>query len=296
MNERKIKGLITKSIGGLYTVESPEGLFICKPKGKFRKLGQSPLVGDAVTAEVYGENEGVISEISPRKNELVRPPLANLDVLIIVVSTCSPVPNFTVIDKLIAIAEYKGIEPVLVITKTDLSDGGELLRIYTHAGFKVFCCDNTKGEVPDGLMPLVAGKICGFAGNTGVGKSSFLNVIDSSLLLKTGEISEKLGRGRHTTRHAQLYKLSNGAYIADTPGFSSLETDRYEIILKDRLQDCFREFSEYKDKCRFTNCSHTKEKGCAVIEALNCGEIEKSRFESYVKMYEEAKKIKEWEV
>lgn len=276
-------------------MESAEGLYRCRAKGKFRKIGQNPLVGDNVTVEVYDGNEGVISEVELRKNELIRPPLANLDVLILVVSTCSPVPNFNVLDKLIAIAEYKGIEPVIVITKIDLAESRELKRIYTNAGFQVFCCDNTKSEPPQGLFDLIAGKLCGFAGNTGVGKSSFLNVLDSTLGLKTGEVSEKLGRGRHTTRHAELYKLPNGAYIADTPGFSSLETDRYEIIFKDELQGCFREFSEYIGECRFTNCSHTKEKGCAIIEAMEKGEIEKTRFESYVKMYEEAKKLKEWE-
>ena len=287
-------GRIIKLVGGLYTVECPDGLYRCKAKGIFRKDNESPVVGDIVDIDDYAENEGMIAKIYPRKNKLIRPPLSNLDILFLVVSTCEPRPNYFVLDRLIAICEFKDIEPVIVITKTDLAEFDELKKAYEHAGFKVFCVDNTKGECGE-ITDLIEGKVCAFAGNTGVGKSSLLNNIAPDLLLQTGEISKKLGRGRHTTRHVELYSIAGG-YIADTPGFSALETGQYDIILKDKLQYCFREFEPYLNTCKFTDCSHTKEKGCSVLEAKQNGKISESRFDSYLKMYDEAKQIKEWEI
>ena len=283
-------GIIVKCLGGLYTVESPDGIYECKARGVFRARGISPAVGDSVTV-----SGGVITEIGERRNFIIRPPLANLDQILFVVSTVSPAPNFLILDKFIAIAEYKGIEPVVVITKTDLGDGTAVREVYDAIGIRTAEVDYTDEESVQRVRELLSGKISAFMGNSGAGKSTLLNAVDPSLDLATGEISRKLGRGRHTTRHAELYKLAGGGYIADTPGFSSFDTNRYDIIYKDELADCFCDFREYIGKCRFQNCSHTKENGCAVIEAVNDGKIAKTRHESYLAMYEQAKQLKEWE-
>ena len=280
-----------KCLGGLYTVESPDGIFECKARGIFRSKGISPSVGDRVTV-----SGGVISEIGERKNYLIRPPLANLDQLIFIVSTVSPSPNYLILDKFIAIAEYKGIEPVVVITKTDLGDSSDLQAVYGAIGIKIMEVDYSDESTIDAVRELLRGKISAFTGNSGAGKSTLLNAVDSSLNIPTGEISKKLGRGRHTTRHAELYKLNGGGYIADTPGFSTFETARYDIIRKEELAGCFREFEGITDNCRFRDCSHTCEKGCAVLEAVKNGDIPKIRHESYCAMYDEAKQLKEWEL
>jgi len=248
-------------------------------------------VGDRVTLD-----NGVISEIAPRKNSIIRPPLANLDQLIFIVSTCSPAPNYLILDKFIAIAEYKGIRPVVVITKTDLGDSAPIHEIYGGIDIDVIDVDYSQPSTVDRVRKLLSGKISAFTGNSGAGKSTLLNAVDPTLDIPTAEINKKLGRGRHTTRHAELYKLSGGGYIADTPGFSTFETNRYDIIRKEELADCFREMRDFTGDCRFRDCSHTCEKGCAVLEALDRGEIHKSRHESYCTMYEEAKQLKEWEL
>ena len=291
MSSAVTSGIITKCLGGLYTVESPDGIYECKARGIFRNKGISPCAGDGVKLE-----NGVISEILPRKNSIIRPPLANLDQLIFVVSTCSPAPNYLILDKFIAIAEYKGITPIVVITKTDLGDSSEICDIYGNIGIDVISVDYDSPETVDTVRKMLAGKISAFTGNSGAGKSTLLNAVDSSLNIPTGEISRKLGRGRHTTRHAELYKLSDGGYIADTPGFSTFETNRYDIIRKEKLAGCFREMDEYIGQCRFSDCAHVCEKGCAVVEAVEAGKISRSRHESYKTMYEEAKQIKEWEL
>ncbi len=287
-------GLIIKAVGGSYTVEASDGVYECKARGVFRKRGISPMCGDS--CEFTDENGGrVITEIAPRRNELIRPPLANLDMLLYVASVAEPSPNLTLIDKFIAICEHKSIEPVVVITKTDKGSGEEIAEIYRRAGFTVFSADNTTGEGSGEVRDFIAGKLCAFTGNTGVGKSSLLNRMFPSLELSTNEISRKLGRGKHTTRHVELFKMPGGGYIADTPGFSSFETNRYEIIFKDELKDCFREFVPYEGKCRFPDCAHTADKGCAVLQAVGEGLIAQSRHQSYLEMYEEAKQLKEWE-
>ncbi|MDD3193272.1 MAG: ribosome small subunit-dependent GTPase A [Oscillospiraceae bacterium] len=290
-----MQGRILKAIGGFYYVQSGPVLYECRARGLFRKEGTSPLVGDWVEIEDTGGEKGYVVEILNRKNSLIRPPLANLDQLFLVVSVADPQPNLLVLDKLIAIAERKSIEPLLVITKTDLGAGEALLKRYEKAGFRVFRVGLDRDDDLKPLLQAMEGKISAFCGNSGVGKSSLLNRIDERLDLSTGQISQKLGRGRHTTRHVQLYPVSGG-YIADTPGFSSMDLERYEVILKDQLQYCFREFEPYLDRCRFTGCSHTKEKGCAVLAALERGEIAPSRHESYFILYESAKNIKEWEL
>lgn len=285
-------GLIVKSIGGLYTVESPDGIYECVPRGIFRKEGKSPCVGDRVNFQ----DDRVITEILPRKNHLIRPPLANMDQLIFVVSVCEPAPNLLLLDKFIAISEYKNIKPVVVLTKVDLDRYENIFSIYSNAGIDVVVIDYRKNEGIDTIRDMLAGKISAFTGNSGAGKSTLLNAVDSRFDIRTGEVSKKLGRGRHTTRHAELYKLENGGYIADTPGFSTFETNKYDIIKKEELCSCFIEFSEFSDKCRFNDCSHTREKDCAVINAVREGMISESRHSSYCQMYEEAKAIKEWEL
>jgi len=284
--------LIIKSIGGLYTSESPDGLIIeCHARGIFRKMNVSPVAGDRVTIE-----NGVISEINPRKNSIIRPPLANLDQILFVVSTCKPSPDFLLLDKFIAISVYKNIKPVIVISKSDIGDSDSILDIYRNTDIQTFVIDYSDENSIKNIRSLLCGKISTLAGNSGAGKSTLLNAIDDSLNLRTGEISEKLGRGRHTTRHAELYKLKDGGYIADTPGFSTFETSKYDVIRKENLAECFTEFSDYINSCQFRDCSHTCEKGCCVIKAVEDGKISRSRHQSYCAMYEEAKRFKEWEI
>lgn len=254
-------------------------------------MGISPSVGDNVIIE-----NGVISKIEDRKNFLIRPPLANLDMIIFIVSTVSPPPNFILLDKFIAIAEYKNIEPVVIITKTDLGDSTPIKEIYSRIGIKMLEIDYRNENTVQSVRELISGKISAFTGNSGAGKSTLLNAVDPDLNIPTAEISKKLGRGRHTTRHAELYKLSGGGYIADTPGFSTFETNRYDVIRKEQLADCFREFLGLPEKCRFRDCSHTCEKGCAVVDAVKSGEISVQRHESYCTMYDEARQLKEWEL
>lgn len=291
-----MNGKIIKGIGGFYYVETATAVYECKARGNFRKMNLSPLVGDDVEISVNENAENRIESITPRKNSLVRPPLANLDQLFIVASIVDPAINTYIIDKLIAIAEYKNIEPVVVITKIDIDDSYKLYeQIYKAAGFKTIVCCNKDKRGADEVKSLLKGKISAFTGNTGVGKSSLLNAIDEELALKTGETSKKLGRGKHTTRHSELFKVCGG-YVADTPGFSSLDFEKCERILRDDLFDCFREFEPYFGQCRFSTCSHTGEKGCAICEAVQNGEIQKSRHDSYVQMYNDVKDIKEWEL
>ncbi len=288
-----LHGTIIKGIGGFYYVEAANAVYECKARGVFRKEKITPLVGDKVGITVNENAENTIDEICPRKNSLTRPPVANIDNLIIVASTVEPKPSTLVIDKLTAVAEHKSIEPIIVISKADLSSADGLYEIYSLAGFKVIPVSNETGEGIDEVKSVFKDKISAFTGNSGVGKTSLLNNLDKTLLLKTGEISDKLGRGRHTTRQAELFKVCGG-YIADTPGFSSFEIDKTDLILKDELPYCFRDFKPYLDNCRFNSCSHTCDRGCAVLEALKEGKIAKSRHNSYVTLYNEVKDIKEW--
>ena len=298
MNMKNIQGLIVKALGGFYYVKTTQALFECRARGKFRKIEQTPLVGDEVEISPTEEGKGYVTRILPRRNFLVRPPLANIDRLILVTSIDEPAPNTLVLDKLIAIAEHKEIDPAVVITKADLQKDQAVVfaDIYRGCGFDVFVVSNETGEGVDQVRAYLQGKLSAFCGNSGVGKSSLLNRIDERLQLETAHISQKLGRGRHTTRHVELYELPEGGYIADTPGFSSVDLERCEVILKDQLQYCFREFEEYIPQCKFTGCSHTCEKGCAVNRAVEEGKIPISRHENYRALYEDAKNIKEWEL
>lgn len=290
MNTEKTNGIIIKAVGGLYFVKTPCGVIECKARGVFRNRNISPCAGDNVVV-----SDGVITEILPRKNEIIRPPLANLDVLVFVVSTCEPSPNYEIIDKFIAVAEYKGIEPVVVLTKIDLDKYEEIYSVYEKAGIKVIAIDYTRVDCCAELVELLRGKISAFTGNSGVGKSTLLNHIDETLSLETNDISQKLGRGRHTTRQVELFELEGGGYIADTPGFSTFDTNRYDIIMKEDIASCFREFQDFIGECKFQNCSHTVEKQCVVKNAVDEGKIPLSRYKSYVSMYENAKQIKTWE-
>jgi ribosome biogenesis GTPase len=290
-------GRIQKAIAGFYYCASGARVFECRARGLFRNENITPLVGDLVRFEAEEDGSGFITEILPRRNELLRPPLANLDQLVLVVSTRDPAPNLLVIDKLITVCEHKGIEPILIVTKTDLKTADSFCEVYRRAGFSVTPLSNVTTEDFGPVRELLRGKVSAFVGNTGAGKSSLLNRIDPRLGLETGQTSRKLGRGRHTTRHVELFYLPElDAFAADTPGFGTLEIARYEVIRKEQLQYCFREFEPYLEKCRFTGCSHTAEKGCAVLEALHRGEIAASRHASYCALYEDAKKIREWEL
>lgn len=297
MNE--LFGLIISARGGFYDVQTEDGtLYQCRAKGGFRREGLSPLCGDNVRFLLSPEGGGYLVEILERKSQLLRPLVANISTLLLILSVVEPPPNLPVVDRLIAVAEHKGIEPVIVLTKTDLAPPAEVERftaIYRGAGFSVYPLSSVTGQ---GVPPLGArlGKgIHCLCGNTGAGKSSLLNAIDPNLSLETGEISKKLGRGRHTTRHVELYPLSGGGYIVDTPGFSAVEFSRYQQIKKEELQHCYREFAPFLGGCKYVDCSHTKEVGCAVLEALAAGKIAQSRHQSYWELYEEAKKQKEWE-
>lgn len=289
----RIQGTIVKGIGGFYYIEAANVIYECKARGVFRKEKMTPLVGDRVIISVNEIAENTIDEILDRKNFLVRPPVANIDNLIIVASTVEPKPSTLVIDKLIAVAEHKSIEPILIVSKADLSSAQELCDIYRTTGIKTIPISNETGEGIDEVRKIFKDKISAFTGNSGVGKTSLLNNLDDSLLLKTAEISQKLGRGRHTTRQAELFKVCGG-YIMDTPGFSSFEIDKNNLIMKDELPYCFREFKVYLDNCKFTSCTHTCDKGCAVVDAVEKGFISRSRHNSYIQLYNEVKDIKEW--
>ena len=294
--EQVLNGVIIKGIGGFYYVEAAGEVYECKARGAFRKKKITPLAGDNVTITVREGKENTIDEIGERKNFLLRPPVANIDTLIIVSSVKDPVPSLLVIDKMTAIAVDKGIKPCVVFSKSDLGDTTELESIYRKAGIDVVsvCCKT--GEGIEKVKEMINDGITVFTGNTGVGKSSLLNCIDDRFSLATGEISDKLGRGRHTTREVTLYHINNGL-VADTPGFSSLDIEQTsDVIVKENLPFCFPEFQEYLGKCKFTSCSHTVEKGCLILEALNNGEIDKNRHESYVSMYNDVKDLKEWQL
>ena len=290
-----LNGTIIKGIGGFYYVESEGELYECKARGVFRKEKITPLVGDGVSITVGEHGKNSIDKIFDRRNYFNRPPISNVDNLVIVSSTCEPRPNMLIIDRLTAVAFHKNVRPVIVFTKDDLYSASEYSEMYKNTGINTFVVSNRTGEGVDDLIKLIDGSISVFTGNSGVGKSSLLNCINPDFSLETAEISAKLGRGRHTTRHVELFKVGNG-YIADTPGFSSLDFETNDIIRKEELADCFPEFSEYLGLCRFTSCSHINDKGCKIVEALNEGKINHSRHESYVSLYNEVKNLKDWQL
>ncbi|WP_283673301.1 ribosome small subunit-dependent GTPase A [Butyricicoccus sp. Marseille-Q5471] len=291
-----MQGIILKGIGGFYYVDTPQGVIECKARGKFRKTVGKPIVGDRVELDLQPEGTGYLQEIAERRNTLVRPAVANIDLLVAVASAAPPVTDPFLIDKVTAIAEHKGMDVLVVINKTDENAGDELYETYCKSGIETMRVSALTGEGIDELRAHLAGKVAAFAGNSGVGKSSVLNRLDNRFEAEVGTISDRIGRGRHTTRHVELMKLACGGYIADTPGFSSFDTEQMDLVLADELQYAFREFAPYIGQCKFTGCAHVKEKGCAVIAAVEAGEIAKSRHDSYVKLYESVKDLKEWEL
>lgn len=289
------EGILIKSIDGFFYVETGQGLFECRARGLFRKNGTKLVAGDRVKVLLDETTGNVITEVLKRKNLLVRPPVANMDKLIIVSALKEPAPNFLVIDRLTAIACNRDIEPVVVFSKSDLDSAEKYINIYKKAGITSFAVSCKTGEGAEEIKRELKGHISAFAGNTGVGKSSILNMIMPELNLATGEISAKLGRGRHTTRESQLFKVEGG-YVADTPGFSSLEFEGDDIMLKENVAFGFKEFLPYLGKCRFSTCRHINDKGCKIVEAVQNGEISGSRHSSYIAMLNQAMEIKEWEL
>ena len=289
------EGLIRKALSGFYYVDDGRQTTPCRARGRHRHAGLTPLVGDRVRFTPLEDGSGALDEILPRKNEFYRPAVANIDLLVVVASQAIPVTDPFLIDRVAAIARSRGCETLVCINKCDLEPGEDLVRIYERAGFPTVRVSARTGEGLDALRRLLAGKVCAFTGNSGVGKSSLLNALEAEFDLPTGEVSEKLGRGRHTTRHVELFRLSCGALAADTPGFSSFDVDKMELARKEELQYAFREFAPYLGQCRFPDCAHVKEKGCAVLAAVEAGEIPRSRHRSYVRLYEQAKAIPDWE-
>ena len=294
MTDRRT-GRILRSLSGFYDVQTPEGLVTCRARGILRKEGNSPLTGDMAEITVE-KGKGMVEKLLPRKNHFIRPAVANVDALVVFAANVNPVTEPFLIDRVAAIAGDQNVPVYLCVNKCDLDPAEDLVRIYEHAGFLVIRTSAETGEGVEELRVLLEGKLTAFTGNSGVGKSSILNRLAPELKLETGEVSEKLGRGRHTTRHVELYRLGEDTYVADTPGFSSFDTDQMELILKENLQYAFPDFGRFIGKCRFDDCSHRKEPDCAVRAAVEAGEIEKSRYESYLKLYEKSSQIKAWEI
>ena len=289
-----MNGIIIKAISGFYYVSDGEKTYECKVRGSFRESGVSPLVGDRVEFEQTQEKKGLVTAVLPRKSLLSRPPVANIDKLFIVSSYKKPAPNAYIIDKLTALAEYKEIEPIIVFNKCDIGGFEDWERIYKTAGFKVFTVSAESGEGIEYLKNELKNFVSAFTGNSGVGKSSILNALFGEMKLETGAVSDKLGRGRHTTRHTELFALPEGGFVADTPGFSSLEYDCADYEFKENLVYYFRDLKQYADGCRFTSCTHTCEKGCNIIRAVQNGEVAESRHRSYIALFEELKDLKPW--
>ncbi len=293
--EKRTTGRILRSLSGFYDVQTSEGLVTCRGRGSLRKAHQSPLTGDMVEISVE-KGKGMVEKILPRRNCFVRPAVANVDALVVFAANVNPVTEPFLIDRVAAIAGDQEVEVILCVNKTDLDPATDLIRIYRNAGFTVISASAETGQGVEELRSLLQGKLTAFTGNTGVGKSSMLNKLCPNLELATGEVSEKLGRGRHTTRHVELYKLDEDTYVADTPGFSSFDTDQMDVILKENLQYAFPDFAPYAGGCQFHDCSHRQEPGCAVRAALEAGKLEPTRYDSYLKLYEKASQIKLWEL
>lgn len=289
------EGIILKALSGFYYVDDGENLISCRGRGKFRHEKLTPLVGDRVRFTPLDNGQGALDEILPRRNEFQRPAVANIDQLVIIASEATPVTDPFLIDRVVSIAEGRNCECIICINKCDLESGDTLEQIYRQAGFQTIKVSAETGEGIDRLREMISDKISAFTGNSGVGKSSILNALEPGISIKTGDVSEKLGRGRHTTRHVELFRLSCGAVVADTPGFSSFDTDKMELRRKEELQFTFREFAPYRDQCQFQNCAHIKEKGCVVLAALKDGKIPPTRHQSYIRLYEQAKAIPDWE-
>ena len=289
------EGVIVKALSGFYYVQTDERLLECKARGRFRLDGTSPLVGDRVECSLDAHGKGRIDRVFERRNFFIRPAVANVDALVFVAANTNPVTDPFLIDRVSVIAESAGCELIVCINKTDVDPADELYGIFTAAGFTVVRTSVPDGTGIDALRREIAGKICAFTGNSGVGKSSIMNALSPGLNIKTAEVSEKLGRGKHTTRHVELFDIAGGTYAADTPGFASFDIEMMEIIPKEQLQFDFVEFAPYIGECRFNNCAHLKEPGCAVTQAVADGKIMPSRYRSYERLYALSAQHKSWE-
>lgn len=289
------EGVIVKALSGFYYVQTDERLLECKARGRFRLDGTSPLVGDRVECSLDAHGKGRIDRVFERRNFFIRPAVANVDALVFVAANTNPVTDPFLIDRVSVIAESAGCELIVCINKTDVDPANELYGIFTAAGFTVVRTSVPDGTGIDALRREIAGKICAFTGNSGVGKSSIMNALSPGLNIKTAEVSEKLGRGKHTTRHVELFDIGGGTYAADTPGFASFDIEMMEIIPKEQLQFDFVEFAPYIGGCRFNNCAHLREPGCAVTQAVADGKIMPSRYRSYERLYALSAQHKSWE-
>ena len=286
---------IIKALSGFYYVQAEDGVVECRARGRFRRQDQSPLVGDFARITRQGD-KGVLEALLPRKNAFIRPAVANIDQLVVLASCAIPVTEPFLIDRVLAIAQLQGVPALVVVNKDDLAPAQPLAEIYRRAGVPVLVTSAETGEGIGALREALAGKLSCLTGNSGVGKSSLLNRACPQLSLPVGEVSEKLGRGRHTTRHIELYSLGTDTFVADTPGFSAFDTERMELVHKEQLQYAFPEFAPYLGHCQFPDCAHRKEPGCAVRKALAEGKIGQTRYDSYERLYELASQLKEWEL
>ena len=294
MSQKKT-GRIVRSLSGFYDVQTPDGLITCRGRGALRRGGLTPLTGDLVEITVE-KGKGMVERVLPRKNSFIRPAVANMDALVIFAANVNPVTEPFLIDRVAAIAGDREVEVYICINKCDLDPAVDLVRIYENAGYPVIRASAETGEGVPELRRLIEGKLTAFTGNSGVGKSSMLNALCPGLELPTGEVSEKLGRGRHTTRHVELYCLGGETYVADTPGFSSFDTDQMEVLLKENLQYAFPDFGKYLGRCQFHDCTHRAEPSCAVRTAVESEALEKTRYDSYLRLYEKASQVKLWEL
>jgi len=292
---KKDTGRIVRSLSGFYEVKTDSALVTCRGRGSLRRTGESPLTGDLVEISLE-KGKGMVERILPRKNSFIRPAVANIDALVVFAANTNPVTEPFLIDRVSAIAGDREVPVFLCVNKCDLDPADQLVRIYEKAGFPVIRASAETGEGVEALRQLIRGKLTAFTGNSGVGKSSMLNALCPELGLATGAVSDKLGRGRHTTRHVELYDLGDNTFVMDTPGFSSFDTDQMDVLLKENLQYAFPDFAPHLGSCQFRDCSHRKEPGCAVRAALEAGELEPTRYDSYLKLYEKASQINQWEI
>lgn len=293
MNEMK-QGTIIRALSGFYDIDTGDGIVRCRARGKLRKEGITPLVGDLANFQLSGDS-GYVLGIGERKNSFIRPAVANVDALVMMAANVNPVTEPFLIDRVGAIAAAQGVETILLLNKCDLDPADELYEIYSGTGMTVLRTSAATGQGVDELRKILKGRLVAFTGNSGVGKSTMLNALYPEANMATGEVSDKLGRGRHTTRHVELFTLPDGTRIMDTPGFSSFDTDMMDLGQADTLASAFPEFWPFLGQCRFDDCRHVKEQGCAVLEALEAGKISPSRHGSYVRLYEKIKEYKAWE-